>query len=518
MSDHPDWFSIDDIAAVAYGLNSSLMKDLHAPSRMNKSYLFLMQYMSSGRHVYGMTTGLGSSSKNRLSADLSIKLQKNLIAYHGCGTGPELSLVESRGVMFLRYISLARGYSGVRPELADHLLKMLREDIVPVIPSRGSVGASGDLTPLSYLAAVVSAERECFYRGIKMPSSEAFHLSGMEPWSYCGREALALMNGTSMMTSVALLAWRQCRQLARVSCKVTGLLASLLRARRSPFLPEVQIAKGHPGQKYAASEILRVTGSDDPESSGDIPALSGIQDVYSIRCAPQLTGVLFDVLEWSRQWIEQEANSVNDNPVILSDQERVLNGGNFFGGHIAAATDSLKTASAALINLVDRQMALIMDPSLSSYFSENLVIPDHNSDDGIRHGFKGIQITLSALTAEIIKRSYPASVLSRSTESKNQDIVSMGTIAAVDLSEMMPYCWKSLAILSMATIQSYCVMVAKNNVPRLTDYANILLNELKEVFSGIHEDEALDKQIDIVADFLVTWRSCEENFSGENIN
>lgn len=463
--------------------------------------IYLEDFVKLGGIVYGVTTGLGSSSKNKFTPEDAALLQKNLIKYHGCGVGPALSASQCRATLLLRIHCLSRGYSGVRPELISHLKTMLKSDVIPWIPSRGSVGASGDLTPLSYVAAAASGERYCYFKGKKTRSASALEQAGLKPWVFEGREALALMNGTSVMTAVASLAWSQADAVSKTACQLSGLLVELLQARSAPFFPEIHQLKGHKGQIHAAEKILSYIHQPVARIHSDPTLKSEVQDVYSLRCSPQIIGVLNDALIWTRQLIETEANSINDNPIFIPERELVLNGGNFFGGHIAVSCDTLKTTVANVVNLADRQFALMMEKGMSGYLTENLVSPMANRVH-LQHGFKGIQITMSAICAEVIKRSQPMSIYSRSTESRNQDVVSMGTTAALELDALLQMSQKALSILGMAIIQGFLVLEQSGRHPVLNIQASSLLHGMRSVFPGIDDDCELDESIESMNDYL----------------
>lgn len=484
--------ALSDIIETAVYKKNNILSELQIKSqKINSSKQFLDEFITHGGRVYGVTTGLGSSSKNTFSANESKVLQQNLIRYHGCGTGPVLTESQCRAALLLRIHCLAMGYSGIRSELIEHLSEMLKRDVIPWIPSRGSVGASGDLTPLSYIAAAAAGDRYCYFNGEKTPSSVALSQSGLKPWVYEGREALALMNGTSVMTGVASIALLKAIQIDSIACQLTGLLVEIMQGRSAPFYPQIHQLKGHKGQSKVAESIFKLIDNPLARINAQTGGEHEIQDVYSLRCSPQIIGVLRDAIIWADQLILTEANSVNDNPVFIADQELVLNGGNFFGGHIAVACDTLKTTVANVINLADRQLALIMERGMSGYLTENLVSPNAHQKH-LHHAFKGIQITMSALSAEIIKRSQPMGIFSRSTESRNQDVVSMGTTAALELDELLSMCQDAMSILAMAVSQSFLILEEKNSMPNLNENATDALKTLRSAFPGIHQDCELD--------------------------
>lgn len=499
--------SIDSVAAYARQTGSApaLSRAVEFRRRIDDNRAFLERRIAAQADIYGVTTGFGSSSRNTFSTDLARRLQHNLAQYHGCGVGPLFSEEEGAATLLVRLNCLARAASGVTWGLLERLELFLQRRLIPAIPAQGSVGASGDLTPLSYIVACLEGERQVYHRGVLRPTSAALQEEDISPYVLKEREALAMMNGTSAMTGLAALAWSDAKRTADLACEMTGLLVELLDARSAPFTQAVNEQKPHPGQLEAARRISTMISHAAqryhraPHDKGGAHKAE-IQDAYSIRCAPQVIGVLYDVLSYSKTWIETEINSTNDNPVILDRDDEILNGGLFFGGHIAAACDALKTAVANVVNLMDRQLALMLDRRYAARLPENLVaVAALGEEARIHHGFKAMQITQSALAAEIAKNSMPMSVFSRPTEGANQDVVSMGTIAARDLRAINHMTQSSLAIQAMALRQGFYVTTVDGLTERLNDAARATLERVAARFSPMIEDRALDQDIGAVA-------------------
>jgi histidine ammonia-lyase len=426
--------TLEQVCDIAQGrARARLNADPEYRARLEASRASLERQLRAGRVVYGVTTGVGESCETAVPPELTHEMSTNLFRFHGCGTGAPLGDEEAAAVVAARLSSLACGHSGVRPLILERLVALLDKQILPRIPAEGSVGASGDLTPLSYIAAVLAGEREVSFAGEVMPAARALERCGLEPLTLHPKEALALMNGTSMMTGLACLAFRRAQDLGRLSAALSAMASELMRGNPSHFDERLFAVKPHPGSATCAAWIR-----DHLEYGPGAAAVAGarVQDRYSIRCSPHVIGVLLDALAMFRPILETELNSVNDNPIVDAERDEILHGGNFYGGHVAFAMDGLKAAVANVADLLDRQLALLCNPATSHGLPANLVAVDGGAHVA-HHGFKAMQITASALTAEALKLTMPASVFSRSTESHNQDKVSMGSIAARDCQRVL---------------------------------------------------------------------------------
>lgn len=441
--------TIEQVVAIATG-QAQVALDASPAFResLNRSVELLDRLIADGTPIYGVTTGFGASCETAVPAELSAQMAANLVRFHGVGTGRMFDAVETAAIMVVRMVSLAQGRSAVRPLLLDRLAELINRRILPQIPCEGSVGASGDLTPLSYIAAALIGEREVTFDGKVTPTSEALHAARLKPIELRPKESLALMNGTSVMTGLAALAYDRAKRLARWAAALTAMSSDVLQGNRAHFDDRIFAAKPHPGQRAAARWI-----ASDVEYKPGAQHNGRIQDRYSVRCAPHVVGVLLDSLAFVRTLVETEINSSNDNPLLDPDTGDVLHGGNFYGGHVCTAMDTLKTTVANIADLIDRQMALICNPATNAGLPADLVARN-DADNVSHHGFKAMQITASALTAEALKLTMPASVFSRSTESHNQDKVSMGTIAARDCLRVIELTETVLAVVQLALCQA----------------------------------------------------------------
>ncbi len=446
----PDPVAVRDILAIARGETKvSLDPSPAFRTRIEAAARALSASLRAGEPVYGVTTGVGASVENEIPAAQREEMPYHLMRFHGCGTGPFLGETEAAAVVAIRLTCLAKGRSGVRIELLERLCDLLNERVLPRIPERGSVGASGDLTPLSYLVATLVGEREVSHRGRILPASEALRNAGLEPIALAPKESLALMNGTSVMTALACLAAERAARLARLAAALTAVASQVTRGNPGHFDPRIFAWKPHPGPERVAAWIradLEARGTGAPA----VPAR--LQDRYSIRCAPHVIGVLVEAADQALRTLEIEVNGVDDNPLIDADAGAVLHGGNFYGGHVGFAMDGLKTAVASVADLIDRQLCLLCVPETSGGLPANLVMA--SGDALAQHGFKAMQIATSALAAEALKLCVPATVFSRSTESHNQDKVSMGTIAARDCRQVLELTETVAAIALLACCQA----------------------------------------------------------------
>jgi histidine ammonia-lyase len=442
--------SIEELASLAEGrTHAALDPDPAYRARLALGAAAVERARSSGQVIYGVTTGVGASLENVIPEPLQQRFPVNLVRFHGCGTGRILDETESAAVVAARLVSLARGYSGVRPLLLERLCELLNQRLLPRIPAEGSVGASGDLTPLSYVAAILVGEREATLRGAVLPSAEALAQVGLAPLVLAPKESLALMNGTSVMTALGCLAFLRASRLARWASALSAVACDVMRGNPAHFDARIFDLKPHPGTKRCAAWI-REDLARTPAGRSASPAR--LQDRYSLRCAPHVIGVLLDALDGSRGALEIELNGVNDNPLVDPESGDILHGGNFYGGHVCFALDGMKSAAASVADLLDRQLCLLCDPTTNGGLPANLVAVS-GAERVTHHGFKAMQITASALTAEALKLTMPASAFSRSTESHNQDKVSMGPIAARDCLRVLELAETVAAIATLAVCQ-----------------------------------------------------------------
>ncbi|WP_133647837.1 HAL/PAL/TAL family ammonia-lyase [Paraburkholderia flava] len=480
--------TIEEVVAIARRrVPVALSSDTEWRARIERGAAFLRRHLAAGATVYGVNTGYGDACVVDVPPDLVEALPLQLTRYHGCGMGEHLDDAQTLAVIAARLNSLAYGYSGVRTVLLERLADLINHRVLPRIPSEGSVGASGDLTPLSYVAAALVGERDVLFNGTLRDAADVWAELDHAPLVLAPKEGLALMNGTAVMTGLACLAYARAAQLTRLAASLTALCTVALDGRAAHFDALLFEAKPHAGQMEAAAWIRAdLAGRDDTPGHR-------LQDRYSIRCAPHVIGVARDALSWIRRDVENELNSANDNPLVDPGGERVLHGGNFYGGHIAFAMDALKTAVANLADLMDRQLALLVDDKFNNGLPRNLTGASP-ARAPINHGFKAVQISSSAWTAEALKLTMPASVFSRSTEAHNQDKVSMGTIAARDCLRVLQLTEQVAAAHTLAAVQAVELRRRVNDEP-VPVALRALIADVRAQSAFVDEDRALEPDL-----------------------
>ena len=395
--------------------------------------------------VYGINTGFGALSETRISASDVRALQRNLVRSHSTGIGPNLRVVDVRGMMLLRAQVLALGHSGVRPVLIEILMAMLNEGVTPRVPSQGSVGASGDLAPLAHLALAMIGEGEATLDGAAYTASRALlGAKGIEPVVLEAKEGLALINGTQYMTALGTLAVLEAERLCTIADVAGAMSLEALKGSSRPFDPRLHRARPHPGQTTVADNLRALLA--DSEIAESHKNCGKVQDAYSLRCMPQVHGASRDALGWVRGVLEREVNSVTDNPsVFLSDdpdgEADVISGGNFHGQPLALALDLAAMAVAELANISERRVEQLVNPALSTGLTPFLA-----AGSGLHSGFMIAQVASASLVSENKVLCHPASVDSIPSSAGKEDHVSMGSISAKKLLEVVANVKNALAI------------------------------------------------------------------------
>jgi len=399
-----------------------------------------------GEAVYGLNTGFGKLAKTRIPDDKLLTLQRRLVLSHAAGTGDALDDRTVGLILILKANALARGFSGVRPEVVDALLAMANDGVRPVIPAQGSVGASGDLAPLAHLAAVLIGEGSARLKGAVLPAREALARAGIAPLELAAKEGLALLNGTQVSTALALVNLLETEELFRAALVTGALSVDAAKGSDTPFDPRLHRLRGQPGQiECAAAYRALLAGSAIRASHliGD----DRVQDPYCLRCQPQVMGACLDQLRNAARILEIEANAVSDNPVHFPETDELLSGGNFHGEPVALAADSIALAVAEIGAIAERRVALLVDASMST------LPPFLVKDSGLNSGFMIAQVTAAALASENKSLAHPASVDSLPTSANQEDHVSMATFAARRLGAMVANSRTIVAIEYLAAAQ-----------------------------------------------------------------
>ena len=418
--------TIEQVARVASG-EEGVSLAASARGRMEASRGVVERIVAESRVVYGVNTGFGKLSDVTVPADELRELQLNLVRSHACGVGPPLSEEETRAMTLLRANVLALGFSGARPAVAETLLAMLGRGVHPVIPETGSVGASGDLAPLSHLALCAVGEGEAFYKGERLPGGEALRRAGVEPLTLEAKEGLALLNGTQALTAVGALALERAERLARTADVSGAMSLEALKGTPAAFDERIHRARPHRGQVEVAAHLRELLRDSEIRAShlvGD----PRVQDAYSLRCMPQVHGACRDALRHARAAVELETGAATDNPLVFADTGEVVSGGNFHGAPLALAFDYCAIALVHLGNIVERRVDRLVNPD------ENEGLPAFlTARAGVESGYMVTQIVAVALLNECKVLAHPATTDNLPTDGGKEDHVSMGMTAALKL-------------------------------------------------------------------------------------
>lgn len=427
---------IEDVVNVARkGYKVELTQD--AVDRINKSRTLVDEFVDSKKTIYGITTGFGKFSDVAISKEDTEELQRNLIISHACGVGNPFDKEVVTGIILLRVNNIAQGYSGVRLSTVQTMIDMINKGVSPIVPEKGSLGASGDLAPLSHVVLVMIGEGEAEYQGVRMTGREAMEKAGIPLVVLTSKEGLGLINGTQVMTSVGALAVYDAMQIMKLSDIACALTAEALNGITDAFDPRIHAIRPHPGQISSAANLLRILADSGLTTrQGEIR----VQDAYSLRCTPQIHGASKDALNYCIQKVEIEINAVTDNPLVFPDDKVVFSGGNFHGQPMALAFDFLGIALAEIANVSERRTERLVNPQLSG-------LPAFLTEKGGLHsGFMIAQYAAAALVSENKVLAHPASVDSIPSSANQEDHVSMGTIAARKAREILDNVRNVLAI------------------------------------------------------------------------
>ncbi|MBI4364411.1 MAG: histidine ammonia-lyase [Candidatus Latescibacteria bacterium] len=480
----------DDLKRIADGARVSLAPDV--PARVAPSRALIERLLKTGESVYGVNTGFGELKSVRIEARDVEALQANLIRSHAAGSGPPLEPRATRLMLALRAHSLALGFSGVRLTLLEHLVKMLEANVIPVVPSRGSLGASGDLIPLAHLALAAIGEGEVHVEGRVAKAADLLRGNGIAPLTLQAKEGLALINGTQAMTSVGALALIEAADVLRAAHVACALSADAARASIKPFDPRVHAIRPHEGQRDSAAALSRLlTGS------GIVASHEGcgrVQDPYSIRCAPQVMGSSITAFRMARETLLTEVNSVSDNPICFAETGEVVSAGNFHGEPVAQALDFFAIGMAEIGSIAERRTFLLLDSAKSG-------LPAFLSPDpGLRSGLMIVQYLQAALVSENRMLAQPASVDSIPTSAGQEDHVSMGMHAALKALALTRNVRRIVAAELLCAAQGIHLLRPLRSSAPLEG----ALEALREIVPPLSEDRRQDRDLERVDDWIAS--------------
>ena len=450
--------SVADVCAVARAHTSSLSLAAGAIGRMERSRAHIDALAAGDDPIYAVNTGVGLLADQRVSREQLDQLQRNVIRSHCTGVGDPLPRDVVRAMMLIRANVLALGFSGIRPLVAERLCRMLNCGVTPVVPSQGSVGASGDLAPLAHIALVMIGEGEAEFRDENLPGAEALHRVGIEPIALAPKEGISLINGTQAMLAIGCLELQAAEILADTADVVCALSLDALRGTPRAFDDRIHAARPQPGQRESARRLRELLeGSEIRQSHIDCRR---VQDAYSLRCAPQVHGAVRDTLAEARRVFEIELNSATDNPLVFDSA--ILSGGNFHGEPLAFQLDFLAIALTALAGISERRIDRLVNPALNEHLPAFLA-----GNPGLESGLMMAQVTAAALVAENRVLAHPASTGSITTSGNKEDFVSMGMTSALKLQRVVRNTRNVLAVEALAASRAVDLLAPLKTSPRL---------------------------------------------------
>lgn len=450
-----EMIAIDDLVAVAR-TNREAAVSADGEGRVARTSALIERWVKEKRVIYGITTGFGALCNVSIPEKDTRRLQENILMSHAAGVGEPLPEAVVRAIMALRVHDLCMGYSGCRMKTIRYLLAFLNQGVTPVVPEKGSVGASGDLAPTAHLGLVLIGKGEAFYQGRRIPGAEALERIGLPPLSLAAGEGLALINGTQVMTAIGVLVVNDAVRLSKTADIACAMTLEVLMGSNSEFDPRIHQVRPHPGQLVTADNMLRLT--EDSEIIASHQGCARVQDAYTLRCAPQIHGASKDAVAHARRVIEIEINSTTTNPLIFPDTEEVRLGGNFHGQPVSMAADYLSMGLAELGGVSERRIERLVNPQLSE-LPAFLV-----KEGGLNSGYMLGQYAAAALVSENKVLAHPACVDSIPTSANKEDHVSMGTIAIRQSREILANVENVIAIELLCAAQAYDLLTAERKL------------------------------------------------------
>jgi histidine ammonia-lyase len=504
MSTLNEYLSVEDFTSIIFNNNKVAVSD-SVIKRVEESFDFLKEF-SGNKVIYGVNTGFGPMAQYRIKDEDRLQLQYNLIRSHSSGTGKPISPINVKAIILARLNTLSLGNSGVHPSVIHLMKEFLNRDITPLIFEHGGVGASGDLVQLAHLALTLIGEGEVFYKGERRATKEVFEIEKLEPIKVEIREGLALMNGTSVMTGIGIVNVHNSRKVLDWSVKCSCAINEIVKAYDDHLSFELNNTKKHFGQQEIAklmrdnlSDSTLVRKREDHLYSGNNNEdvfKEKVQEYYSLRCVPQILGPVLDTINYTSQVLENEINSANDNPIVDVKNKHVYHGGNFHGDYISLEMDKLKIVIAKLTMLSERQLNYLLNSKL------NEILPPFVNLGvlGFNFGMQGVQFTATSTTAESQMLSNPMYVHSIPNNNDNQDIVSMGTNAAVIASKVIENAFEVLAIELITIVQAIDALNYKNEISSVT---RKMYDDIRTVVPEFKEDQIMYPIVQKVKDYLM---------------
>lgn len=497
--------SLNDVWSVSRVAGAKVQLSPAANAKLVKSRKFIDEKLTSDQVIYGVNTGFGALSKVKISKKDLEQLQINLIRSHSCGVGDALNENQVRAIMLLRANTLAKGTSGVRPEVVEKVLEFLNKGLYPLVPSQGSVGASGDLAPLAHLALCLIGEGKVFLDGKEIPTNEALKKLSIAPLKLQAKEGLSLINGCQVMTAIGMLGLYEAIQLVKLADVAGAMSLEALRGSRSAFDPEISRHRPHFGEKETAANLLKIL--QDSEIAKSHIDCDRVQDAYSLRCMPAVHGAAKSALKHSKTVLEIEANASTDNPLVFVDSGKILSCGNFHGQPVSVALDYLAIALTSLASISERRIEKLINPAMSELPA--FLTPK----GGLNSGFMMAQVTAAALVSESKIYSHPASVDSIPTSADKEDHVSMGTIASRKLIKVIEALRRVLCIEFLAAKQGLYLLKPQQPGPFMQE----LVARLDKISPCMEEDRVLSNEISNIENVfldesLLAW--VEEKLGG----
>ena len=480
--------TLNEVKKVLFNMEEVVASE-ESMEAVKKSHAAVTKIVKEERVIYGINTGFGKFSDVLINQKDVKDLQLNLIRSHACGVGEPFPESVSRAMVVLRANALLKGFSGVRPELIERLLELVNKQIHPVIPQQGSLGASGDLAPLSHLALVLVGEGEVYYKGNRRPALEVLTEEGLTPLTLEAKEGLALINGTQAMTAMGIVAFLEAEKLSYQSELIAAVTMEGLNGIIDAFDEKIHRARGYQQQVDTARRMREYLADSKLISrQGDIR----VQDAYSIRCIPQVHGATFQALDYVKEKLEIEMNAATDNPLIFDDGESVISGGNFHGQPIALAMDFMKIAVAELANISERRIERLVNPQL------NDLPPFLSPEPGLQSGAMIMQYCAAALVSENKTLAHPASVDSIPSSANQEDHVSMGTIAARHAYQIIQNVNNVLAIELICALQA----AEYKGYEKMATITKEFYLEARKTIPSISKDRIFAKDIEACSAWL----------------